>query len=100
MQDAAGIRLVQDAFNTISMPLYAGLGFDVPDEVVAHLGGGRPRVLVSVNGYSFRAEISRTPRGYWLGLSPWRRAAGRIAAGRWHEVVVELDLPLVARLRG
>ncbi|WP_153040598.1 DUF1905 domain-containing protein, partial [Actinoplanes sp. TFC3] len=70
-------------------------GFDIPDEVGSYLGGGRAAVLVTVNGYSFRGEVSRTPRGYWLGLSPWRRAAGRITSGRLHEVVIEPDLPRV-----
>ena len=33
-KNAAGIRLVQDAFNTVSMPLYASLGFDVVEPLV------------------------------------------------------------------
>ena len=33
-RDAPGIRLVQDAFNTTSMSLYAGLGFDVVEPLV------------------------------------------------------------------
>ena len=32
--DAPGIRLVQHAFNTVSMSLYAGLGFDVVESLV------------------------------------------------------------------
>jgi GNAT superfamily N-acetyltransferase len=39
---AAGIRLLQDAFNTRSLALYASLGFDVAEPVA--LMGGRPRV--------------------------------------------------------
>ena len=35
---APGIRLVQDAFNTISMPLYADLGFDVVEPLVLMQG--------------------------------------------------------------
>ncbi len=33
-KNAAGIRLVQDAFNTVSMPLYASLGFEVVEPLV------------------------------------------------------------------
>ncbi len=33
-QSAAGIRLVQDAFNTVSMSLYASLGFEVKEPLV------------------------------------------------------------------
>ena len=35
---AAGIRLVQDAFNTTSMPLYASLGFEVKEPLVLMTG--------------------------------------------------------------
>jgi predicted N-acetyltransferase YhbS len=38
---ARGIRLLQDAFNTRSLALYASLGFDVREAVVVM--GGRPR---------------------------------------------------------
>ena len=39
--DAAGIRLLQDSFNTRSLALYASLGFDVAEPVVVM--GGTPR---------------------------------------------------------
>lgn len=37
-KDAPGIRLVQDSFNTASMPLYAGLGFEVVEPLVKMQG--------------------------------------------------------------
>jgi Acetyltransferase (GNAT) domain len=37
-QDAPGIRLVQDAFNSASMSLYASLGFDVVEPLVVVQG--------------------------------------------------------------
>jgi predicted N-acetyltransferase YhbS len=37
-QDADGIRLVQDAFNTASMSLYASLGFDIVEPLVIMQG--------------------------------------------------------------
>jgi len=40
-RNAAGIRLVQDAFNMVSMSLYASLGFEIREPLV--LIGGRPR---------------------------------------------------------
>ncbi|HYE17397.1 MAG TPA: GNAT family N-acetyltransferase [Tepidisphaeraceae bacterium] len=40
-RDAAGIRLVQDAFNTVSLPLYASLGFDVREPLA--LLAGKPK---------------------------------------------------------
>ncbi|HEY7295644.1 MAG TPA: GNAT family N-acetyltransferase, partial [Dehalococcoidia bacterium] len=38
---APGVRLVQDAFNTVSMPLYASLGFEVREPLA--LVQGTPR---------------------------------------------------------
>jgi hypothetical protein len=67
-------------------------GFEVPEEVVVQLGGGRPRVIATVNGHRFRTFITREPRGYWLGVTPWRRAAARVVPGRALDVDVELDL--------
>jgi predicted N-acetyltransferase YhbS len=37
-QNVPGIRLVQDAFNTVSMPLYAALGFDIKEPLVLIAG--------------------------------------------------------------
>jgi predicted N-acetyltransferase YhbS len=49
--DAMGIRLLQDAFNTGSLSLYASLGFDVAEPVA--LMSGRPRSS-SVGGVEVR----------------------------------------------
>jgi GNAT superfamily N-acetyltransferase len=48
---AAGIRLLQDAFNTRSLALYASLGFDVAEPVA--LMGGRP-LIAGVPGVDVR----------------------------------------------
>jgi hypothetical protein len=66
-------------------------GFRIPDEVVAELGGGgRPKVVVTVNGYEYRSSIARMGGEYWLGLSSDRRAAAQVAAGD----VLDLDIVL------
>jgi predicted N-acetyltransferase YhbS len=49
---AAGVRLLQDAFNTRSMALYAALGFEITDPVA--LMAGRPSGIVPA-GHSVRA---------------------------------------------
>jgi predicted N-acetyltransferase YhbS len=58
-RDATGVRLVQDAFNTRSMSLYASLGFDVREPLL--LMQGTPRSGPD-GGYAVRsmtaAEIS------------------------------------------
>ncbi|PRY24780.1 YdeI/OmpD-associated family protein [Pseudosporangium ferrugineum] len=67
-------------------------GFQVGDEFVAGLGGGgRPKVVVTVNGHSWRGSIARMGGSYWLGVSAERRAEAGIAAGDVLEVGVELD---------
>jgi predicted N-acetyltransferase YhbS len=52
---AEGIRLLQDAFNTGSMALYASLGFDITDPVA--VVGGRPEAPPSA-GYEVRPLTS------------------------------------------
>jgi predicted N-acetyltransferase YhbS len=48
-RDAPGIRLVQDAFNTTSMPLYADLGFDVVEPLVLMQGAPQGETAPSAN---------------------------------------------------
>ena len=67
-------------------------GFQVPDEIVAGLdGGGRPKVVATVNGYTFRSSIARMGGDYWLGVSVERRAAAGVEGGQVLDVDVELD---------
>jgi bacteriocin resistance YdeI/OmpD-like protein/uncharacterized protein DUF1905 len=67
-------------------------GFQVADETVAALdGGGRPKVVVTVNGFQWRSSIARMGGAYWLGVSGERRAAAGIAAGEVLDVDVVLD---------
>ena len=67
-------------------------GFLVDDEIVAGLGGGgRPKVVVTVNGVEWRGSIARMGGAYWLGVSAERRAAAGIAAGEVLDVDVVLD---------
>src|SRR3954453_22553853 len=57
-------------------------GFQVPDEVVVSLGGGgRPKVVATVNGYRFRSSIAKMGDSYWLGGSAERRAEGGVGGG-------------------
>jgi hypothetical protein len=67
-------------------------GFRIPDEVVAELGGGgRPKVVVTVNGYEYRSSIARMGGEYWLGVSNERRQAAGIAAGDTLDLEIVLD---------
>jgi hypothetical protein len=67
-------------------------GFPVDDEVVTALGGGgRPKVVATVNGFEWRSSIAKMGGSYWLGVSVERRAAAGIAAGDVLDVDVVLD---------
>ncbi|GLY94944.1 YdeI/OmpD-associated family protein [Actinoplanes sp. NBRC 103695] len=71
-------------------------GFPIPDEVVGDLGGGgRPKVVVTVNGYEYQSSIAKMGGAYWLGVSAERRTAAGVKAGD----VVELDIVLDTRER-
>ncbi|WP_371405947.1 YdeI/OmpD-associated family protein [Kribbella sp. NBC_00662] len=67
-------------------------GFEVPESVVESLGGGRrPKVSVTVNGFTFRTSIARMGERYLLGFSAERRTEAGVAAGDVLEIEVELD---------
>jgi hypothetical protein len=67
-------------------------GFQIPDAAVEELGGGgRPKVVVTVNGYTFRSSIARMGGEYWLGVSAERRTAAGISAGDLLDLEIELD---------
>jgi hypothetical protein len=67
-------------------------GFEVPEEIVTGLGGGgRPKVVATVNGYEFRSSIARMGGRYLLGVSAERRAAAGVEGGQVLDVEVILD---------
>lgn len=94
-EGAAGVRLLQDAFNTRSMALYASLGFRITDPVALVAGtprGGAP------DGYEVRpltsdyllaaAELSYTVHGYERSaeLADAMARAGAHAVFRGHRL--------------
>jgi hypothetical protein len=67
-------------------------GFEVPQEIVDGLGGGgRPKVVVELNGYTWRSSIAKMGGSYWLGVSAQNRAGAGVAGGDLLDVTVELD---------
>jgi hypothetical protein len=67
-------------------------GFRVPDEFVAELGGGgRPKIVATVNGYQWRSSIARMGGEYWLGVSQANRSGAGVRAGEVLEVDIVLD---------
>ncbi|BCB77804.1 hypothetical protein GCM10022251_38710 [Phytohabitans flavus] len=67
-------------------------GFEVPEELVDALGGGRhPKVAVTVKGHRFRTSIARMGDRYLLGVSAERRQAAGVQAGDVLDIEVEID---------
>lgn len=67
-------------------------GIVVPEDVVAALGGGRrPKVVVTVNGFTYRTSIAPMDGRFLVPLSAERRTAAGVAAGDAVDVTLELD---------
>jgi hypothetical protein len=67
-------------------------GLQVPDDVVAALGGGkRPPVTVTLGGYGDRTTVAPMGGAYWIPLAAEHREAAGVQAGQEVDVRVELD---------
>jgi hypothetical protein len=67
-------------------------GIRIPDEVVEALGKGkRPRVRVTINGYTYRSTVAVMGTDYMVGVNADNRAAARVAGGDEVDVDIELD---------
>jgi|SRR5687768_17125298 len=67
-------------------------GIRVPPEVIAALGSGKkPKVKVSLRGYSYRSTVAAYGDVFMLPLNKEHRAAAGVEAGDEVEVTLELD---------
>ncbi len=67
-------------------------GIRVPAEAIAALGSGKkPKVVVRLNGYSYRTTVAAYGDVYMLPVSAEHRTAAGLAAGDPVEVTLELD---------
>jgi Bacteriocin-protection, YdeI or OmpD-Associated/Domain of unknown function (DUF1905) len=67
-------------------------GLEVPGEVVEALGAGkRPRVIITINGHSWKSRVAIMRGRYLLGLSKANREAAGVVTGDEVEVEVEFD---------
>jgi len=74
---------------TVELGGKTATGIEVPDDVVARLGGGRrPAVSVTVRGHTYASTVGVMGGRSMLPLSAENRAAAGLAAG--DEVEVEL----------
>lgn len=68
-------------------------GLRIPSEVIAALGTQkRPKVVISLNGYTYRSTVAAYGDVFMLPLSAEHRAAAGVKAGDQVDVTLELDL--------
>jgi len=67
-------------------------GISVPEEVVISLGGGkRPKVRITINGYTYRTSVGSMSGQLLLPVSAQVREGAAIAAGDEVDIDIELD---------
>jgi Bacteriocin-protection, YdeI or OmpD-Associated/Domain of unknown function (DUF1905) len=67
-------------------------GLEVPPRVVEALGGGkRPRVIITINGHSWRSRVAILRGRYLLGLSNANRQAAGVVTGEEVEIELAFD---------
>jgi hypothetical protein len=67
-------------------------GIQVPEPVVASFGSGkRPRVTVTLNGYTYRTTVAAYGEEFWIPLAAEHRKAAGLAAGDDIDIEMVLD---------
>jgi hypothetical protein len=68
-------------------------GISVPPNVIAALGSGKkPKVKITLNGYTYRTTVAAYGDVFMLPVSAEHREAARVKAGDKVEVTLELDV--------
>jgi antitoxin component of MazEF toxin-antitoxin module len=67
-------------------------GFRVPEDVVEALGAGRrPKVRVTINGFTYRTSIATVDGSPMVGVSAENRAGAGVQGGDEVDVDIEVD---------
>ncbi len=67
-------------------------GIEIPAEVVTSLGSSkRPKVRVTINGYTYRSSVASMGGRFMLGVSAKVREEAGVAGGDTVDVDIELD---------
>ena len=67
-------------------------GIRIPEEIVEALGAGkRPKVSLTLRGYTYRSSVAVVSGEYMVGVSADVRAAAGVAGGDEVDVDIELD---------
>jgi hypothetical protein len=92
IDDAQSFEDLMKFLTVIQLGGKTATGIPVPAEVVESLGQGkRPKVRVTIGGYTYRSTIAPYTGQYMLPLSAEHRQGAGVAAGDEIEVDVELD---------
>ncbi|HSK71883.1 MAG TPA: GNAT family N-acetyltransferase [Pyrinomonadaceae bacterium] len=106
-KDAPGIRLVQDTFNTASMPLYASLGFNVVEPLVIIQGTPKGEISsktevrrIEKRDFEEANELCRKIHGFDRGneLKQTSQAFPTFVAVRENRVVAYATAPIMWQL--
>ena len=77
---------------TIQQTGKTACGIEVPEAVVAGLGGSkRPAVVVTLDGYTYRSTVAPMSGGWWVGVNSDHREASGLRAGDEVQVTLALD---------
>jgi hypothetical protein len=83
-------------FRAKVIPSGNATGVEVPERVIdAFESGKRPKVVITINGHTWRSRVASMGGRFIVGISAANRAASRIAEGD----VVEVDLKLDTEAR-
>ncbi len=80
-------------FRAAVIPSGNATGVELPSEVMSSLGTeARPRVVITINGYTWRSRVASMRGQRLIGISGAHRAAAGIREGDIIEVDLELDV--------
>jgi hypothetical protein len=67
-------------------------GIVVPAEAVTALGGGNhPKVVVTLNGFTYRSSVAKMGDLFLIPASKARRVEGKLEVGVPYDIEIELD---------
>lgn len=67
-------------------------GIEIPAEVITSLGSSkRPKVRVTINGYTYRSSVASMGGRFMLGVSAKVREEAGVAGGDTVDIDIELD---------
>ncbi|CAN5552897.1 hypothetical protein BH09ACT4_BH09ACT4_19460 [soil metagenome] len=79
-------------FTTTLLQFGNNVGIEIPDEVVAELGGKRVPVVITLGGgYTYQNTTAVMGGKYLVGVSSEHRAASGVVGGQVVEVRIERD---------